>query len=436
VAVTMQKHSRLLGSVSFGSLSDVDATIIPNTINSVTAVTPLERTSVDGKARTTGVNLSFTSSPAKSVGVDVKYRYTDYKNETPAWEISQRIPYDNSPTVGPFEATRYGGARNFFDGGVTFHAPGDSNVRVGYILNQASYEERIFASSKENSFYVSYDRLTSQWLMLHTKYEYDHRRGSGLDTSELSADGEQPLLRTFDIADRDRNLFTVVASFMPSATNNLSFNASAGAGNDDYPNSALGLNHAKHYVWSIGADSTPGDNVTMSVSYSYDKFDWLSWSTNQPAFTPPTPQPRDLTRDWSTDGLDHVYSLLAFVDAKQLGSKVDLRFSYDFNRGQSAYVYGLASPTTLTTPSQLSQLKSDLNRLTFNSTYWLTSKVGLGFEYWYEKYTVNDFALDPTGIPQINMPASLTVAPSAILLGYQYLPYTAHTFWGHLIYHW
>ncbi|HUL71832.1 MAG TPA: MtrB/PioB family outer membrane beta-barrel protein [Vicinamibacterales bacterium] len=433
VAYTMSHHSRLLGAVSFGSLSDVDATIIPNTINSVTPVTPLERSSVDGKARTTAVNLSFTSSPARNVGVDVKYRMTDYKNETPAWTVAQRIPYDNTPTVGPFDAARYGGARNYFDGAVTFHTVADSNVRVGYMLNQANYEDRIFTSSKENSFYISFDRLASDWLMLHTKYEYDHRAGSGLETSELTADGEQALLRTFDIADRNRNLFTLTASFVPGATKNLSLNATAGVGSDDYPNSVLGLNHAKHYVWSLGADSTPRDNVTASVSYSYDSFDSLSWSTNQANAN----QPRDLTKDWSTDGKDHVYSFLALVDTRQLlKNKVDLRVSYDFNRGSSDYVYGLASPTTLATPSQLPTVQSDLNRLTFNSTFWLTSKVGVGFEYWFEKYTVSDFAMDATGIPQINMPANLTLAPSSILLGYQYLPYTAHTFWGHLIYHW
>jgi MtrB/PioB family decaheme-associated outer membrane protein len=435
LAYTMSHHSRVMGSVSFGSLSDVDATIIPYTINSVTPVTPLARPSVDGKARTTALNLSYTSSPTKNIGVDVRYRFFDYKNETPDWTITTRIPYDEAPESVNVDAPRFGGARNFFDGAVNIHALADSNVRVGYMLNQANYNDRIFTSSAENSFYIGFDRLTSDYLGLHAKYEYDQRRGSGLDTSELSGDGEQPLLRTYDIADRNRSLFTVTASFMPAAAKNLALNATAGVGSDDYPNSVLGLNHAKHYVWSVGADSTPRDNVTMSVSYGFDNLDSLSWSTNQNTFTGPTP-PRDPTKDWSTDSLDRVYSLLALVETRQVGNKVDLRFSYDFNRGSSNYVYGLATPTTLATPSQLPNVQSDLNRLTFNSTYWLTTKIGLGFEYWFEKYTVSDFAMGPTGIPQINMPANLTLAPSSILLGYQYLPYTAHTFWGHLIYHW
>ena len=435
VAYTMSHHSRLMGSVSFGTLSDVNATIIPYTINSATPVVPLARPSVDGQAKTTALNLSYTSSPTKNVGVDVRYRFFDYNNQTPDWTITQRIPYDDTPEIVNVDAPRYGGARNYFEGAVNFHVLADSNVRAGYILNQANYNDRIFTSSSENSFYVSFDRLTSAYLGLHAKYEYDQRRGSGLDTSELSADGEQPSLRTYDIADRNRNQFTVTASFMPMAVKNLSLNGTVGIGNDSYPNSVLGLNHAHHYVWSVGADATPRDNVTMSVSYSFDNLDSLSWSTNQNTFTPPTP-PRDPTKDWSTDSLDRVYSLVAFIETKQIVNKVDLRFSYDFNRGNTAFTYGLAPVSTLPVPSQLPPIQSDLNRLTVMATYWLTAKLGFGFEYWFEKYTVTDFAMDPTGIPQINMPPNLTVAPSYLVLGYQYLPYTANTFWGHLIYHW
>ena len=74
VAVTMPRHSRLLGSVAFGALKDVNAAILPQTINSTIMTTPLERTSVNGNAHTRAANLSFTSRPSRNVSVEVRYR--------------------------------------------------------------------------------------------------------------------------------------------------------------------------------------------------------------------------------------------------------------------------------------------------------------------------------------------------------------------------
>jgi hypothetical protein len=72
---------------------------------------------------------------------------------------------------------------------------------------------------------------------------------------------------------------------------------------------------------------------------------------------------------------------------------------------------------------------SELTRATVDATYKLTSRFSVGMSYWFERYKVEDFALDAQAIPQLNLPSSL-------LLGYQYLPYTAHTLWGRLIVHW
>ena len=49
--------------------------------------------------------------------------------------------------------------------------------------------------------------------------------------------------------------------------------------------------------------------------------------------------------------------------------------------------------------------------------------------YWYEKYTIDDFALDPQAIPRLDL-------NQALLIGYSYQPYTAQTFWGRIFYKW
>ena len=55
-------------------------------------------------------------------------------------------------------------------------------------------------------------------------------------------------------------------------------------------------------------------------------------------------------------------------------------------------------------------------------TYKIGERWGLGVSVWYEKYQVKDFALDSDALTRLD-PAG------ALLLGYQYLPYTATTYW-------
>ncbi len=84
-------------------------------------------------------------------------------------------------------------------------------------------------------------------------------------------------------------------------------------------------------------------------------------------------------------------------------------------------------PTTLPDPTQLPLVKSHLARGNLDLVYKLSERWGLGLSVWYERYRVSDFSLDADALSRLD-PAG------ALLLGYQYLPYTATTFWGRAIY--
>jgi MtrB/PioB family decaheme-associated outer membrane protein len=437
VSVRLPRKSRATGYLAFGVLDDRGATILPQTINTALPVIPLDRTTVDGHAHTKAANLSFTSHPAPRVNVDLRYRYYDYVNQTPVFTNTSRIAYDTSVQVlnPPSESERYGGARESFDGDVTFRVV-NSTAGAGYSRHGASYDDRIFESSSENTARLIFDTLSSRYFTLHSKYEHSVRRGSGLDTTDIAADGEQPGMRTFDIADRNRDLFTLTGAVTPLGS--LSFSVSAGAGKDAYPNSEFGLSSAKHYLYSFGVDAVPTDRVTLGFSYDLEDYHTLQWSRQ----ANPGVQFTDPSRDWSTDGHDRVHSVLANVEISKIAQKVDLRFGYDFNRGNTLYVYGTGSivdrtlpegstvvPSSLPPPSQLPPVFGQLNRGTFDASYALTPKISVVFTYWYERYQVDDFALDAQAIPVINL-------PSALLIGYQYLPYRAQTYFGRLVVGW
>ena len=172
-------------------------------------------------------------------------------------------------------------------------------------------------------------------------------------------------------------------------------------------------------------DAGPNDQVTGGLSYNYEHYHGLSKSRYVNAGLPSASFPNPAF-DWSTDSLDQIHSLIANLG--YIKGKYGAKFYYDFNKSTSTYTYvdvGSKQPV----PAQLAPVKSSLHDITFDLTRDVTAHLGVGFSYWYEKYSIDDFALDPQAIPRLDLNGSL-------LIGYAYQPYTAQTFWGRIFYKW
>jgi hypothetical protein len=75
----------------------------------------------------------------------------------------------------------------------------------------------------------------------------------------------------------------------------------------------------------------------------------------------------------------------------------------------------------------LPAVRSELSRANLDVVYKLSERWGIGVSLWFEEYRVKDFGLDSDALSRLD-PAG------ALLLGYQYLPYTATTVWGRAVY--
>jgi hypothetical protein len=403
-------------------------------------VIALDRPNVDGEARTTAGTLTLTSRPTRFVDVDVRYRAYDYDNRTPPFTITQRVGFDSSLTnlAAPVETEAFGLTRHTLDADVRFNVLDGGSIGIGAFRNAEDRTHRIFESTDENGVRVSYDLPHYRVLTLRAKFEHTEKRGTGdlADIEEeLSAIGEQPGMRHFDIASRNRNRATLIGSVLATETIGLTF--SVAAGKDDYLESLFGLRDNSHRVYSVGVDANPGEHVNIGASYEYERDKALSRSRQ----ANPGAQFTDPSRNWAADGTDRTHSAMANVGLRQLGGKFDVDLSYDYNRARSLYAYitgavpdrtlpeEVVVDTTLPTPSQLPLVKSDLQRGTLDVTYALTPRVGLGFSYWYEAYRVSDFTLDADANPDL-------ARGQALLIGYLYRPYTAQTAWGRVVVRW
>jgi hypothetical protein len=244
-------------------------------------------------------------------------------------------------------------------------------------------------------------------------------------------------------------------------TGMLSFTGSVAAGRDDYLQSQFGLRDNKHRVYTGGVDIVPRDAMTIGLSYAYERYDAVMHSrsasgSTSPAMTydqfltfvpPATPSNgsaiADPRYDWGNTGVDRVHSVIATFDVLRIREKLDLRFTYDFNRAHALYTYSTGSNiplrtlpedvdptlTALPPPSQLPLVRSKSQRGTADAIYSFTPRLGVGLTYWYEDYRVSDYTLDEDANPEL-------IRGSALLLGYMYRPFTARTYWARLIVNW
>jgi hypothetical protein len=395
------------------------------------------------------VNLAFVSRPTRYVDLNVRYRTYHYDNRTPEFAITERVSYDNTPAAlaAPVHTEPFGVLRHTLDADFRTLSVGGASAGIGFSRLEEERTHRIFESTTENVGRVTFDAVGSRWFSLRTKYEHGQRRGRGIEEGEreLAAISEQPGMRHFDVAPRDRDRVTIVASATPA--NVFSLNASIAAGKDDYrlelPQTStpveglFGLRDNTHQVYTFGIDAIPATAVTISGSYSFEHYNALSRSRQ----ATPGAEFTDVRRNWSSEGTDRVHSLILSTGITNIVDKIDLQFSYDYNHARALYEYiaGVVPnrtlpeetvvTTTLPQPTALPTVKSDLGRASADVVYELTSRVGIGVSYWYEQYRVTDFTLDEQANQEL-------VRGQALLLGYLYRPYTANTIWGRLIYRW
>ncbi|HEY7501462.1 MAG TPA: MtrB/PioB family outer membrane beta-barrel protein [Vicinamibacterales bacterium] len=437
VSVKLPRRSRAMAYVSTGMLQDAGDALVPQTINSANTTAPLERQTVEGEARTSSVNLRFTSRPNQFADVTVSYRSYDYDNRTPVFDMTQRVSYDNAPAAvtPPAETEPFGVTRHTFDADFRTTPFGRSTAGVGFTRNSEDRTHRIFEATTDNVFRVTFDTVTRQWFTLRSKYEHAQRRGEGLDETLLTSIGEQSKLRHFDIANRDRDRVTLIGSVTPTGFLNASLTFAAGK--DDYLESVFGLRDNTHRVYGAGADYVVNDNASFGVSYSYERYKALQRSRQ----ANPGVQFDDPSRNWAADSTDLTHAVLVNAEILRIAEKLDLRASYDFSRGRARYNYitgpvadrtlpeEVPVPTSLPTPTELPPTLSEFSRGTVDLIYTLTSRVSIGVSYWYDRYRVNDFTLDVDANPEL-------ARGQALLMGYLYRPYTANTGWLRLLYHW
>ncbi len=423
----MARSTRVSANLAVGT-GKQNEPLLPHTINPTVTPIPLSRATTEGDVKTTAANINFTSRPNSIVFVAAKYRLYDLNNRTPVFHRSADVQFDGAWHADtPGESEYHSKKSNQVDFDLSFTPVPFTAFRVGYGYNHTDRTNRIWEVTKENVFRASVDSTGNERVSLRAIYEKSARAGEGFEMHAITAAGEQPDKRDFDIADRGRDRVTAIVNLSPVPQFGINF--TAGVGKDDYTSDgSLGLRDNKNTAYSIGFDIVPDDKVNFGLSYGQETYEAVVVSRN----TTPAPDPTftNPARNWTTNDDDKVKTLDASLSLLQAITNTDVTFAYSWNRSKRTYVYTPA--TAFITVRQLPAVVNELGSANLDVKYQFSKRLALGIGYWYEQYKVDDFALGPQTISQVVLPvpvASLptTQSPTSLFLGYTYRPYTVHT---------
>lgn len=431
-SVALPARGRLTGYVALGHARSNEE-LLPFTINTAIPPPPLDRGTAEAESQMTIANFTFAMRPAPIVSLTARYRYSDVAVDTPIFDRSLgSVSYDTNLVASADESRYHSVTRSTFDADAAFNVARYTQIKVGYSNLGSDYTHRIWESTSENVFRVSADVTGNPLFSVRALYENRERTGDNFQAEELAHVGELAGMRHFDVADRNRDRLTLILNAIPGGAFGLT--ASAGIGRDEYTASEHGLQFFDSDQYSVGASFAPDDRYNLFASYGWENYKSQQRSRN----ASDAAQQADPRRDWTTDYTGKVNFFEASFDINNLIEKTNIRLMADWNKSNDTYLYGLVTGSPLAVPEQLPPVKNELMRAEVDVSYELASNLRLGIAYWFDDYNVEDFALGPDTISGLSFPpvqeGQQAPTTNALLLGYQYRPYTAHVGFVRLTY--
>lgn len=403
-------RNRIVADIAIGRMSQDDPFLAFTTdpILAAGITEPLPRDSLDGRIDTMVANLRYSGRLTDRLNLNASYRYDERDNETPrdryAMISADSIAQDVSPTSSRVRFNQpYSYEENQLRLDLNYRLAARTRVNV---LGEYRDIDRTFTernSSEEWTYGAGLIHQLSDTLDLNLKLSRAERDGSQYDGTAPFRSGftpehvasvpggfeNPPELRRFHLADRDRDLAGILATWTPSEF--WSVGLDVNYSRDDYTDSELGLTGARIRAYTLEFNATPVRDLSTYAFFTHEENDYDQNGVSFQGGANRINQVNDPNRFWQALHRER-------IDTAGLG------FAWKPNDGR--YQFGLDLVSTLSkadvavsTGSSLSSAPLPSNRVRLNSatlfgTFAITDDLAVRGDIWHERYRSEDFALD------------------------------------------
>ncbi|WP_028112406.1 MtrB/PioB family decaheme-associated outer membrane protein [Ferrimonas kyonanensis] len=335
-------------------------------------------THLNGKVQTTDARLNVSTKPAKGLKLRAKVTYRDRDNRTPE-RLFSSVDYDvlrgrtHQSVALDLEKTSY-----LVD--ARYRLSADWHLLGGYEHESVERNHSVREETDEDSLFAKLTFKGIDTLRIALKGELSSRDGSTYQASETTSSEDNPLLRKYHLADRDRTRAELKISHQPM--DSLALDLSYRYAKDDYDQSELGLTESTDHGYDLALSYRFNPQLSLSL---YGGQQWIDSSQlGSQSFA---------TADWQADVEDSFSHIgLGGHYTGLMQDQLTLGLDYDYSESDSdTSVTGKAPFGDYTAWGHRAQLFAD---------YAISSNATLRAQYRYLRGYDSDYTqVAPQAIP-------------------------------------
>ena len=378
-------YLRMNGSLGRGKQDD---SFPPYTTNALITTTPLPRTSLDGDVDMRHFDLQLSGNLGRLLPLlqglrgKLTYRYDERDNGTLQADYSY-VEGDTFP-AGVATNVPYGYRRQDvslfgeYDLGRLLRLdPGNmAKLSGGWDREEWDRSLQETDNSTEDRAWVRVQVRPVSWLALDARYGGANRDSDPYIISAGAGAPQNPLLRKFNLANRERDFWDLGADF--SLPGGIALSLDGFHRDDDYIDSTLGLTSSRDVGGTADLSWSVTERIAAFAFYAHQEI--TSEQSGSQSFGAP---------DWRAESRDRIESASVGLRLSELGERWNVQFDY-FLTDSRGEIDMLTGPAATTFPPL--NIRSHGPRL--NVVFRATPTLEIIGNLQYEHFDADDWALD------------------------------------------
>lgn len=393
LAARLAKTTGVSIVAGWGSMKQ-DEALLPYSVNG--EVPP--RNSAGAKIETTNVNVNLSSRPTPKIALTGKYRYYKTTNKTKQdhFRLVMNDTGGQAPADSKFDLYNlpydYTQKKASLDAVLKFTK--GSSLKLGYENDIMERSYRAIARTKEDSFKLKLNSRLATFISASLKYDYSRRKSDGKNDQSLAYESNHTAtyisntnaslriynlndLRQYDIANRDRAVFSAnaVITLWEKSLLSLNYNRGDDDYKDSYINSMYGLKSRENRNYTFDLSTAISKDLSFYTYYTNEKMNSSQASSSS------------LSGLWMANHKDHNDTLGvggSFAFNRDL--TFDAFYTYSKSKGSINFSGAAAQ--------DMPDVTTKLDSFEIKGRYKLNKKMTVGLGYFYEEYDSDDWATD------------------------------------------
>ena len=378
--------TRITADIAFGRMTQ-NANFLAATVNTSLPGYPfaLPKNSLNGEVDTTNGSIKLVSALTPKLRMNLAYIYNNHDDKTPqaayTWVTTDsyvntttrtNLPYSFTENKVKLDADYRLGGHTKISGGI------DNDVM------DRTYQE--VSKTTENTYWAKVKTSAAKKVEVSLKLAHAKRDINNYQALPWLSPPEDPLLRKYNMADRDRDQGTLRIESLGLDKFTLGFGYDYAK--DNYTNSEIGLTESKDVTYSVDATAILSQKTNLYVYLNREEIN----STQVGSSTATTP-------DWTGENDDTVNTLGVGVKHDLIEKKLNVGADYNISKS-----IGKVVVNTGTTEPGFPDNIVNLQTLKLYATYLLKTNLSLKGTFIYEHFDSTDWSIDgvnPDTIPNV-----------------------------------